>query len=39
MTVANKNYIHEEIKSALNWNVCYYSVRNILSSCVLFGNP
>jgi hypothetical protein len=33
-------YIHEELKSASNsGNVFYHSVRNTLSSCVLFDDP
>jgi hypothetical protein len=32
-TVANKNCIHEEIKSRLNLrSACYHSVQNLLSS-------
>jgi hypothetical protein len=33
MTLTNQNYIHDEIKSRLNFgNACYYSVQNLLSS-------
>jgi hypothetical protein len=35
-TLTNQNDIHDEIKSRLNsGNVCYYSVQNILSSCLI----
>jgi len=37
--VTNQNCIHEEIKSRLNMgNVCYHSVRNLLSSRLLIEN-
>jgi hypothetical protein len=37
MTVRNQNYIHEEVKSRLNfWNACYHSAQNLLSSHPLF---
>jgi hypothetical protein len=36
MTVANQNFIHEEIKSRLNLgNACFHSVQNLSSSCLL----
>jgi hypothetical protein len=36
MTLTNQNDIHDEIKSRLNsGNVCYYSVENLLSSCLI----
>jgi hypothetical protein len=36
MTLTNQNDIHDGIKSRLNsGNVCYYSVQNILSSCLI----
>jgi hypothetical protein len=36
MTLTNQNDIHNEIKSRLNsGNVCYYSVQNLLSSCLI----
>jgi hypothetical protein len=32
----NQNDIHDEIKSRLNsGNACYYSVQNLLSSCII----
>jgi hypothetical protein len=35
-TVTNKNDIQDEIRSALNsGNACYYSVQNLLSSCLI----
>jgi hypothetical protein len=35
----NKNFIQEEVKRSLNSdNACYYSVQNILSSCLLSKN-
>jgi len=35
-TLANHNYIQEEIKSRLkSWNACYHSVQNPLSSSLL----
>jgi hypothetical protein len=38
-TVTNQNLIQEEIKRRLNsGNVCYHSVQNILSSCLLSKN-
>jgi hypothetical protein len=34
--LTNQNGIHDEIKSRLNlWNVYYYSVQNLLSSCLI----
>jgi hypothetical protein len=40
MTLTNKNDIHDEIKSRLNsGNACYYSVQNILSSCLISKKP
>jgi hypothetical protein len=39
MIVTNQNDIHDEIKSRLNsGNACYYSVQNLLSSCVISKN-
>jgi hypothetical protein len=39
MTLMNKNNIHDEIKSRLNsGNDCYYSVQNLLSSCLISKN-
>jgi hypothetical protein len=39
MTLTNQNYIHDEIKSRLNMgNACYYSVHNLLSSCLISKN-
>jgi hypothetical protein len=39
MTLTNQNDIHDEIKSRLNsWNACYYSVQNLLSSCLISKN-
>jgi hypothetical protein len=39
MTLTNQNGIYDEIKSRLNSrNACYYSVRNILSSCLTSKN-
>jgi sorting nexin-29 len=36
MTLTNKNDSHDEIKSRLNsGNACYYSVQNLLSSCLI----
>jgi hypothetical protein len=38
-TLIDKNCIHEEIKSTLNWgNACYYSVQSLLSSRLLSRN-
>jgi hypothetical protein len=38
-TLTNKNDIHDEIKSRLNsGNACYYSVQNLLSSCLISKN-
>jgi hypothetical protein len=35
-TLTNQNDIHDEIKSRLNLgNACYYSVQNLLSSCLI----
>jgi hypothetical protein len=35
MTLTNQNEIHDEIKCRLNsGNTCYYSVQNLLSSCL-----
>jgi hypothetical protein len=35
MTLTNKNDIHDEIKSRLYMgNACYYSVQNLVSSCL-----
>jgi hypothetical protein len=35
-TLTNKSVIHDEIKSRLNsGNACYYSVQNLLSSCLI----
>jgi hypothetical protein len=39
MTLTNQNDIHDEIKSRLNsGNACYYSVQNLLSSCLVSKN-
>jgi hypothetical protein len=39
MTLTNQNYIHDEIKSSLNsGNAYYYSVQNLLSSCLISKN-
>jgi hypothetical protein len=39
MTLTNQNDIHDEIKSRLNMgNACYYSVQNLLSSCLISKN-
>jgi hypothetical protein len=39
VTIKNENSIHEEIKSRLNsGNICYYSVQNLLFSCLLYKN-
>jgi hypothetical protein len=39
MTLTNQNYIHDEIKSRLNLgNAYYYSVQNLLSSCLISKN-
>jgi hypothetical protein len=38
-TLKNQNEIHDEIKSRLNsGNACYYSVQNLLSSCLVSKN-
>jgi hypothetical protein len=38
-TLTNENDIHDEIKSRLNMgNACYYSVQNLLSSCLMSKN-
>jgi hypothetical protein len=38
-TLTNQNDIHDEIESRLNsGNACYYSVQNILSSCLISKN-
>jgi hypothetical protein len=38
-TLSNQNDIHDEIKSGLNsGNGCYYSVQNLLSSCLISKN-
>jgi hypothetical protein len=35
-TLTNQNDIHDEIKNRLNsGNACYYSVQNLLSSCLI----
>jgi hypothetical protein len=37
--LTNQNDIHDEIKSRLNsGNACYYSVQNLLSSCLISKN-
>jgi hypothetical protein len=37
--LTNQNDIHDEIKSRLNsGNACYYSVQNVLSSCLISKN-
>jgi hypothetical protein len=39
MTLTNQNDIHDEIKNRLNsGNVCYHSVQNLLSSCLISKN-
>jgi hypothetical protein len=39
-TLTNKNDIHNEIKSSLNLgNACYYSVQNLLASCLISKKP
>jgi hypothetical protein len=39
MTLTNQNDIYDEIKSRLNYgNICYYSVQNLLSSCLISKN-
>jgi hypothetical protein len=39
MTLTNQNDIHDEIKGRLNsGNACYYSVQNLLSSCLISKN-
>jgi hypothetical protein len=39
MTLTNQNDIHDEIKSRLNsGNAFYYSVQNLLSSCLISKN-
>jgi hypothetical protein len=39
MTLTNQNDIHDEIKSRLNsGSACYYSVQNLLSSCLISKN-
>jgi hypothetical protein len=38
-TLTNQKDIHDEIKSRLNsGNACYYSVQNLLSSCLVSKN-
>jgi hypothetical protein len=38
-TLTHQNDIHDEIKSRLNsGNACYYSVQNLLSSCLISKN-
>jgi hypothetical protein len=38
-TLTNQNDIHDEIRSRLNSeNACYYSVQNLLSSCLISKN-
>jgi hypothetical protein len=38
-TQTNQNDIHDEIKRRLNsGNACYYSVQNLLSSCLISKN-
>jgi hypothetical protein len=38
-TLTNQNEIHDETKSRLNsGNACYYSVQNLLSSCLISKN-
>jgi hypothetical protein len=38
-TLTNQNDIRDEIKIRLNsWNACYYSVQNLLSSCLISKN-
>jgi hypothetical protein len=39
MRVTTQNLIQEEIRRRLNsGNICYHSVQNLLSSCLLFKN-
>jgi hypothetical protein len=39
MTVRNQHFIHEEIKRRLNLdNVCYHSVQNLSTFCLLCPN-
>jgi hypothetical protein len=39
MTLTNQKDIHDEIKSRLHsGNACYYSVQNLLSSCLISKN-
>jgi hypothetical protein len=39
MTLTNQNDIHDEIKIRLNLGIaCYYSVQNLLSSCLISKN-
>jgi hypothetical protein len=39
MAVTDRNYIHKEIKSRLNLeNASYYTVLNLLSTCLLSKN-
>jgi hypothetical protein len=39
MMLTNQNDIHDEIKNRLNsGNACYYSVQNLLSSCLISKN-
>jgi hypothetical protein len=39
MTLRDKNYIRDEVKSRLNsGNACYYSVQNLLSSRLISKN-
>jgi sorting nexin-29 len=39
MTLTNQNDIHDEIKNRLySGNACYYSVQNLLSSCLISKN-
>jgi hypothetical protein len=38
-TLTNQNDIHDEVKSRFNsGNACYYSVQNLLSSCLISKN-
>jgi hypothetical protein len=39
-TLTNQNGIHDERKSRLNsGNACYYSIQNLLSSCLISKKP
>jgi hypothetical protein len=39
-TLTNQNDIHDEMRSRLNMgNACYYSLQNLLSSCLILKEP